>query len=88
MCHLFFRGGYVLHGCLLLCAVNAAAAEKSRVEKPSGQELFTREWLPGDSRSAGGDGLGPMFNESSCVGCHNQGGIGGGGPEKARTSRH
>ena len=25
--------------------------------------------------------LGPMFNESSCVGCHNQGGIGGGGAE-------
>ena len=27
----------------------------------------------------GGDGLGPVFNDSSCVACHNQGGIGGGG---------
>ena len=28
----------------------------------------------------GGDGLGPAFNASSCVECHNQGGVGGGGP--------
>ena len=28
----------------------------------------------------GGDGLGPVFNASSCVECHNQGGVGGGGP--------
>lgn len=45
-----------------------------------GRELFTREWVPGDERSHGGDGLGPLFNESSCVACHNQGGVGGGGP--------
>jgi len=44
-----------------------------------GRELFEREWLPGDSRSHGGDGLGPVFNDSSCVACHNQGGSGGGG---------
>ena len=28
---------------------------------------------------AGGDGLGPVFNERSCVACHFQGGVGGGG---------
>ena len=44
-----------------------------------GRELFVREWLPNDSRAHGGDGLGPVFNDSSCVACHNQGGIGGGG---------
>ena len=27
----------------------------------------------------GGDGLGPVYNDSSCVACHNQGGTGGGG---------
>jgi CxxC motif-containing protein (DUF1111 family) len=27
-----------------------------------------------------GDGLGPVYNERSCSACHNQGGIGGGGP--------
>ena len=45
-----------------------------------GRELFHRSWLPDDPRSSEGDGLGPMFNESSCVACHNQGGPGGGGP--------
>lgn len=47
---------------------------------PDGKELFAREWIPDDSRSHGGDGLGPVFNDSSCVGCHNLGGAGGGGP--------
>jgi CxxC motif-containing protein (DUF1111 family) len=45
-----------------------------------GREIFHREWRPNDDRSPAGDGLGPMFNESSCVACHNQGGSGGGGP--------
>ena len=31
-------------------------------------------------RSHGGDGLGPVYNDSSCVACHNAGGSGGGGP--------
>ena len=31
-------------------------------------------------RARGGDGLGPVFNDTSCVACHNQGGAGGGGP--------
>jgi CxxC motif-containing protein (DUF1111 family) len=57
-------------------SVKVAAATK---ESADGRELFTREWLPNDSRSHGGDGLGPVFNDSSCVACHNQGGIGGGG---------
>lgn len=55
----------------------AAAAAAAAVD---GRELFVREWLPGDERSHGGDGLGPLFNDSSCVACHNQGGAGGAGP--------
>ena len=47
---------------------------------PDGRELFLREWMAGDPRSHGGDGLGPVFNETSCVGCHNLGGAGGAGP--------
>ena len=39
---------------------------------------FHREWVPDDPSE--GDGLGPMFNDTSCVGCHNLGGSGGGGP--------
>ena len=45
-----------------------------------GAELFAREWLPGDGRGSGGDGLGPVYNETSCVACHHQGGPGGAGP--------
>ena len=44
-----------------------------------GRELFHRNWLPDDPRSPDGDGLGPVFNETSCVACHNQGAPGGGG---------
>jgi CxxC motif-containing protein (DUF1111 family) len=59
----------------------AKKAEKAaQVQKVDGAELFNREWLPNDARAAKGDGLGPVFNETSCVACHNQGAVGGGGP--------
>jgi RNA polymerase sigma factor (sigma-70 family) len=49
-------------------------------KKPSGgRELFERIWVKNDRRSHGGDGLGPVFNGQSCVGCHNLGGTGGAG---------
>jgi CxxC motif-containing protein (DUF1111 family) len=56
------------------------AEPKAVAQAIDGSELFSREWLPNDPRSHGGDGLGPMFNDSSCVACHNQGGVGGAGP--------
>jgi CxxC motif-containing protein (DUF1111 family) len=48
---------------------------------PSGRELFARQWLPHDPRSHGGDGLGPVYNETSCLACHGQAAPGGGGAE-------
>jgi CxxC motif-containing protein (DUF1111 family) len=61
-------------------ATPANPAARAKPESaPDGRELFTREWLPHDGRAHGGDGLGPVFNDSSCVACHNQGGVGGGG---------
>jgi CxxC motif-containing protein (DUF1111 family) len=45
----------------------------------AGYELFHHEWTPNDPLSPNGDGLGPVFNATSCVACHNQGGSGGGG---------
>ena len=45
-----------------------------------GRELFLRKWVAKDPRSHGGDGLGPMYNETSCVACHSLGGPGGAGP--------
>jgi CxxC motif-containing protein (DUF1111 family) len=44
-----------------------------------GRILFQRIWRPHDILSHNGDGLGPVFNELSCVSCHNLGGSGGGG---------
>ena len=60
------------------------ALAESKGPKPDpvavGSEVFHREWLPDDPRGHGGDGLGPAFNDSSCIGCHNAGGSGGAGP--------
>ena len=44
-----------------------------------GRVLFNHEWTAGDPLTKG-DGLGPVFNATSCVDCHSQGGPGGGGP--------
>jgi CxxC motif-containing protein (DUF1111 family) len=44
-----------------------------------GETLFMRKWEVDDPRGRGGDGLGPVFNERSCVACHGLGGPGGGG---------
>jgi len=53
----------------------AATAEM----KQAGKALFVRQWTAHDPQSHG-DGLGPVFNANSCVACHSQGGVGGGGP--------
>lgn len=45
----------------------------------AGKMLFTHDWTPNDSLSPNGDGLGPVFNATSCVACHSQGGLGGSG---------
>src|SRR5438874_4865676 len=46
--------------------------------RQSGRDLFVRRWTAKDPQ-AHGDGLGPVFNADSCVACHFQGGVGGGG---------
>jgi CxxC motif-containing protein (DUF1111 family) len=79
----WFGGALGLVG--LWCAAASAAGDRPEAKpKPDqvaiGYEIFNREWLPADARSHGGDGLGPVFNDTSCVACHNAGGGGGGGP--------
>jgi CxxC motif-containing protein (DUF1111 family) len=74
---------------IVSCGSLAAWGASSRAEdapKIDGRELFTREWIPGAARTHGGDGLGPVFNDTSCVACHNQGGVGGAGP-KAKNAQ-
>jgi mono/diheme cytochrome c family protein len=50
----------------------------SAATQEAGAMLFEHEWQPNDPL-AHGDGLGPVFNDRSCVACHSQGGVGGGG---------
>ncbi len=67
----------------LVIAGGALSEEPSRASSEQlklGLELFTREWKPNDPRCHGGDGLGPVYNETSCLACHGQGGPGGAGP--------
>jgi CxxC motif-containing protein (DUF1111 family) len=52
----------------------AANAQMQR----AGEELFVHQWVANDPQ-AHGDGLGPVFNATSCAACHFQGGVGGGG---------
>ncbi len=54
-------------------------ARRSLPTPPVGRELFERVWEKDDPRGHGGDGLGPVFNGSSCVACHHLGGVGGAG---------
>jgi CxxC motif-containing protein (DUF1111 family) len=70
-------------------AEDVSAIETPPVEPPQalpkdpvslGRELFARQWRPNDPRCHGGDGLGPVYNATSCVDCHSLGGPGGAGP--------
>jgi CxxC motif-containing protein (DUF1111 family) len=63
-------------GLPILRAPSANAATKQ-----AGHSLFVHEWTPQDPQ-ASGDGLGPVFNANSCVACHFQSGVGGGGSEQ------
>src|SRR5262245_11590931 len=67
-------GGWWLAPGLPVWLGPSASAE----EKAEGRVLFAREWTVADPM-AHGDGLGPVFNDRSCVACHFQGGVGGGG---------
>ena len=78
---------YLLIACVALVPVGLRAltwrTPRPQADDPgmaqAGEVLFKHEWKPRDPLSAGGDGLGPVFNASSCVACHNQGGVGGAG---------
>ncbi len=71
------RTGRGLVGLVPAAGGSELAREHSAIM--TGRDLFLLDWskhLP----SLGGDGLGPLFNATSCAACHWQGGLGGGGP--------
>lgn len=62
-------------------ALNRKRGRVRREDQALGEMLFAKEWILNDPTSHGGDGLGPVYNETSCVACHGLGGPGGAGPE-------
>lgn len=64
----------------IACAAWSACQPSREELTAEGGTLFLHEWTVNDPLSGGGDGLGPVFNASSCVACHFQGGAGGAGP--------
>jgi CxxC motif-containing protein (DUF1111 family) len=83
-------------GCVIvaLCAIATVEAGRSRQSSSKaiprdvveGRHLFAKVWEPGVPSPAGGDGLGPLYNETSCAACHHQSGIGGGGDNRFNVS--
>ena len=73
----FYRATLSLFFALVACVSAFGDAGKHKFK--SGRAIFSYEWKSLDDASAAGDGLGPMYNDVSCVACHYQGGIGGGG---------
>jgi CxxC motif-containing protein (DUF1111 family) len=71
---------------LAAAATTKAADDSDWREVRRGRELFLRDWRPNDSRCHGGDGLGPLYNATSCVACHSQGAPGGGGPTSTNVN--
>ncbi len=77
------RFGWVAVWIAVGVATGAAPSSRKTAEPGNvalGRDLFLRKWIPNDPKSHGGDGLGPMYNEMSCVACHSLGGTGGAGP--------
>lgn len=65
---------------VVACVLALASPHRIYVEPQQlGRALFVQEWVH-DASSTRGDGLGPLFNDTSCVACHNLGGAGGAGP--------
>ena len=58
-------------------AAKAAAAVENAVS--AGSELFHKQFAAGEPIGQSGDGLGPVFNQVSCIACHRQAGVGGAG---------
>lgn len=55
-------------------------------EIAAGKTIFEHVFTVNDPRCGGGDGLGPVFNERSCVACHFQAGVGGAGSNKQNVT--
>ncbi|WP_442506086.1 di-heme oxidoredictase family protein [Novipirellula sp. SH528] len=73
------NGITMLFGILAMAAVGVVHCQAVQPESVTqGRVLFEQDWSPRNPIT-GNDGLGPLFNSTSCVRCHFQGGVGGAG---------
>jgi CxxC motif-containing protein (DUF1111 family) len=85
---------FILGTCVLIVqAGTATGAGRSRQshavisrEYFEARSLFEKIWEPGKGSNSGGDGVGPLFNDRSCVGCHHLGGTGGAGDGESNVT--
>lgn len=75
-------------GLRILTWQDPPAPKYSQDDIAEGKELFTHVWKVNDPLCPDGDGLGPVFNARSCVACHKQGGIGGGGDNRHNVTTY
>jgi CxxC motif-containing protein (DUF1111 family) len=76
----------VVAGPIALAGGGGPAPKSLSKDHYAGRELFVKVWEPGKKSPAGGDGVGPLYNETSCVACHRQGGLGGGGGNRENVT--
>src|SRR5262245_47332721 len=62
--------------------------ELSAAAVDSGKVLFAHEWKERDPLANGGDGLGPVYNATSCVACHGEPSLGGAGGLKHNVTMY
>ena len=61
---------------LLLCALLLPVAARAAGEPDPGKTLFEQVWVAAPSSLDAVDGLGPLYNETSCAACHAGPGLG------------
>ncbi len=62
--------GRVILALLLFPALTAAERMNATLDAELGRALFERSWVSAPSSTQANDGLGPLFDASSCQGCH------------------
>lgn len=81
VCGWFLRARLFAILFVFLQSVGLRSFAENNEQIEQGRRLFERNWPVGNP-AFGGDGLGPLFNGQSCVACHHQKGIGGGGDSR------
>src|SRR5215510_13889169 len=54
----------------IIAAATPVIAFGASLDASIGRELFDRNWVPAPSSTKSNDGLGPLYNATSCGACH------------------